>query len=70
MVTMNFTPYISVGAIKFGEAREEVRKTLGTFKAYKKNKFSANTLDDFGFVKCSIMRLTRLRQLRCIVMPK
>lgn len=49
MVTMNFTPYISVGAIKFGEAREEVRKTLGTFKAYKKNKFSANTLDDFGF---------------------
>ena len=49
MDIMNFIPYTSVGAIKFGEAREEVRKTLGTYKEYKKNKFSKNTLDDFGF---------------------
>lgn len=49
MNLMNFIPYTSVGAIKFGEAREEVRKTLGTYKEYKKNKFSKNTLDDFGF---------------------
>lgn len=49
MNLMNFIPYTSVGAIKFGEAREEVRKTLGTYKEYQKNKFSKNTLDDFGF---------------------
>lgn len=49
MDSMNFTPYISVGAIKFGESREEVRKLIGNYKEYKKNKFSTNTLDDFGF---------------------
>ncbi len=49
MESMNLTPYISVGAIKFGESREEVRKNLGAYKEYKKNKFSTNTLDDFGF---------------------
>ena len=49
MESMNLTPYISVGAIKFGESREEVRKNLGAYKAYKKNTFSTNTLDDFGF---------------------
>lgn len=49
MDLMNFTPYISVGAIKFGESREDVRKSFGAYEEYKKNKFSTNTLDDFGF---------------------
>lgn len=49
MDSMNLTPYVSVGAINFGESREAVRKTLGACKEYKKNKFSTNTLDDFGF---------------------
>lgn len=47
--SLNLIPYVGVGAIKFGESREEVRKNLGTYKEYKKNKFSTNTLDDFGF---------------------
>ena len=38
---------VSVGNIRFGENREEVRKKLGDFKEFKKSKFSKNTTDDF-----------------------
>lgn len=48
METYNFIPYTSVGPIKFGEPRNDVRIALGDYKEYKKNKFSENTLDDFG----------------------
>lgn len=48
MEAMNFIPYTSVGAIKFGESRSNVRFVMGAYKEYKKNKFSSNTLDDFG----------------------
>ncbi|MDE7414562.1 MAG: hypothetical protein K2N05_12355 [Muribaculaceae bacterium] len=48
MESMNFIPYTSVGAIKFGESRSNVRFVMGAYKEYKKNKFSSNTLDDFG----------------------
>ena len=37
----------SVGNIKFGESREEVRKEYGDFKEFKKSKYSKNTTDDF-----------------------
>lgn len=43
-----FKPYESVGLVKFGEERADVRAALGEHREYKKNKFSSNTLDDFG----------------------
>lgn len=49
MKSFNFIPFTSVGPISFGETREKVRNVLGGYREYKKNKFSSNTLDDFGF---------------------
>jgi hypothetical protein len=43
------TPYQSVGEISFDMPREAVRKLFGQFKEFKKNKFSKNTVDDFGY---------------------
>jgi len=45
----DFTPYNGAGQIKLGSAREETRKTLGTFKEFRKTKSSKNTTDDFSF---------------------
>jgi len=38
-----------VGEIRFGVAREDVRKILGSYSEFKKSKFSKNTTDDFKF---------------------
>jgi len=45
----DFTPYSGAGEIKLGSTRDEARSTLGTFKEFKKTKFSKNTTDDFSF---------------------
>ena len=49
MYKADFLPYIGTGKIKLGSTRDETRKTLGTYKEFKKNKFSKNTTDDFSF---------------------
>ena len=41
-------PLVSVGKIKFGTDRADVRNSLGDWREFKKNKFSKNTADDFG----------------------
>lgn len=46
---LDFTPYVGVGDVKFGENRSQVRAALGQPKEYKKNEFSKNTLDDFDY---------------------
>lgn len=44
------TPLKAVGKIQFGMPRDAVRKIMGNiYKEYRKNKYSKNTLDDFGF---------------------
>jgi len=42
-------PLAYVGDVTFGEIRENVRKKLGKHSEFKKNSFSKNTTDDFGF---------------------
>lgn len=43
-------PLQSVGKIKFGMRREEVRSIINkNYTEYKKNRYSQNTTDDFGF---------------------
>ena len=49
MYKVDFLPYNGAGQIKLDSAREETRKTLGTFKEFRKTKFSKNTTDDFSF---------------------
>jgi hypothetical protein len=49
MYKVDFLPYSGDGHIKLDLAREEARKILGTFKEFKKTKFSKNTTDDFSF---------------------
>ena len=49
MYKLDFFPYKGAGHIKLDLAREEIRKTLGTFKEFKKTKASKNTTDDFSF---------------------
>ena len=40
----------SVGKIEFGAPREHVRDVMGLpFTEFKKNEFSVNTTDDYGF---------------------
>jgi hypothetical protein len=46
---IDFSPFVGAGQIKLDSARDEVRKTLGTFKEFKKTKYSKNTTDDFSF---------------------
>jgi hypothetical protein len=46
-ISVNFLPYVGGGQIKFDSLRDDVRKTLGTFKEFKKTKYSSNTTDDF-----------------------
>jgi len=41
------TPLVSIGDIKFGMSRVNVRETLGTFSEYKNNKKDNNTVDCF-----------------------
>jgi hypothetical protein len=44
-----FKPLVSVGIIKFGMSREEVRDLLGgEYTEFKKSKYSKNTTDDYG----------------------
>ena len=49
MYKTEFLPYTGIGQVKFDSARTEARETLGTFKEFKKTKFSKNTTDDFSF---------------------
>lgn len=49
MYKTEFIPNIGAGQIKLDSARDEIRKTLGAFKEFKKTKFSKNTTDDFSF---------------------
>lgn len=50
MNSWNVNPLISVGDIKFGMKRSEVRNVIkGDYKVFKKTKFSKNTSDNFGF---------------------
>ena len=41
------TPKIKAGNVCLKDSRDEVRQTLGSFKEFKKNRFSRNTTDDF-----------------------
>ena len=44
-------PTVSVGSVRFGMTREQVRSTVGSFfTEFKKSRFSKNTTDDFGFM--------------------
>jgi len=49
MHKIDFLPYIGIEQIKLDSAREEVRKSLGEYKDFKKTKFSKNTTDDFSY---------------------
>lgn len=49
MSDITIIPYKGITNAKFGEKRDIVRKNLGSFKEFKKSKFSKNTTDDFGF---------------------
>ena len=63
METLMLVPYVSVGSIKFGESRDKVRSLLGQYKEYKKNKFSKNTLDDFGFCQVFYNELNQVEAI-------
>lgn len=42
-------PLVSIGAIKFGMSREELRNLLGNkYTEFRKTKYSKNTTDDYG----------------------
>lgn len=48
---INVIPTQSVGSIRFGMMREDVRTAVGsTCTEFRKSKFSKNTTDDFGFM--------------------
>lgn len=50
MMKFSVNPNEYVGNIKFGQTRDEVRRLLTGFKKeFKKNKYSRNTTDDFGY---------------------
>lgn len=42
-------PLVSVGEIKFGMSREEVRKKYEVYGEFKKSSFADNTTDDLVF---------------------
>jgi len=49
MKTWEAAPLIGINGVTFGMCRDEVRKILGQNSIeFKKNKFSHNTVDDFG----------------------
>ena len=49
MIKMDAVPLISVGKVKFGMTRTEVRKLYGEFSEFQKSAFSKNTTDAFSF---------------------
>ena len=50
-IAINVIPTQSVGSIRFGMMREDVRTAVGsTCTEFRKSKFSKNTADDFGFM--------------------
>lgn len=49
MVKWNATPLEEINGVKFGMPRSKVREVLGgTYREFKKGKFSTTTTDDFG----------------------
>ena len=42
-------PLCQVGSVPFQSNREIVRKAFGQYREFRKNPFSKNTADDFGF---------------------
>ena len=46
--TYKFMPYEGFESVSFEESREDARTKLGTYKEFRKTKFSKNTTDDFG----------------------
>lgn len=49
MLNWEAKPLVEVNGIKFGMSREDVRKVLGgTYREFKKSKFSKTMTDDFG----------------------
>lgn len=42
-------PLCQVGSVPFQSNREIVREAFGEFREFRKNQFSKNTADDFGF---------------------
>ena len=49
MLNWEAKPLAEVNGIKFGMSREDVRKVLGgTYRTFKKSKFSKTMTDDFG----------------------
>lgn len=71
----------SVGNIRFGMKRSEVRENLGQYKEFKKSQFSKNTTDDFGIChvyydredKCEAVELfdgVDIKILNTINLPK
>ena len=56
-------PLQSVGKIKFGMRREEVRSIINkNYTEYKKNRYSQNTTDDFGFCQIFYDKRIYVRQ--------
>ena len=49
MDRINVIPLKSVGEVKFGMKRTDVRSFWGEANEFKKSKFSKTTTDDFGF---------------------
>lgn len=50
-ISVTVIPTQSVGFIRFGMMREDVRTAVGsTCTEFRKSKFSKNTTDDFGFM--------------------
>jgi hypothetical protein len=49
MESFKIVPLKGVGAITFGMKRKEVRKILGDWQEFRKNRFSKATADSFGF---------------------
>lgn len=49
--TIKATPKESVGVIRFGMSRDEIRVAVGSaYTEFRKSRFSKNTADDFGFM--------------------
>jgi hypothetical protein len=59
-------PYERFGEILFDEPRDTVRLKLGTFKEFKKNKFSKNTMDDCGDILVSYDELDKVNAVQAL----
>lgn len=49
MIKLCAVPLVSVGKVRFGMSRVDVRNIWGEYREFRKTIFSQNTADDFGF---------------------